>query len=212
MDFDSAAATWDDDQQRALRTRAIADEVRSRLGDRTYRRALDFGAGTGSLSLLLADRFDEVVLVDTSPAMLAVAAGKVAAAAPAARFRPLAVDLADPGGRGRPEPGSVDVVYSSMALHHVGDIAALLRAFRELLAPEGLLLVADLVEDEDGGYHAHDEDFDGHHGFRRSVLETELASAGFAPSGFSTVFVVHRDGHGEGRDYPIFLSVSRRLP
>ncbi len=209
MDFDSAAATWDEDEQRTLRTRAIAGEIRSLLGDRTFHRALDFGAGTGALSLLLADRFREILLVDTSPAMLAVAAGKAAATGPAATARlvPLTVDLTASSAPEPLERGSVDVVYSSMALHHVGDVAALLRTFHELLMPGGLLLVADLAA-EDGGYHRHDESFTGHHGFGRAALEQLLTTAGFVPAGFSTVFVVHKDGS----EYPVFLTAARRVP
>ena len=214
MDFDAAAATWDDDEQRTLRTRAIAAEIRSRLGERTYRRGLDFGAGTGALSLLLADRFDEIVLVDTSPGMLAAAAGKIAAAGPAlaARLHPLALDLTADDPAGRPEAGSVDVVYSSMALHHVADIGALLRAFHELLAPGGQLLVADLEADDDGSYHAHDDAFDGHHGFRRDDLEAALTAAGYRPAGFSAAFVVRRQVEGAERQYPVFLATAQRVP
>jgi SAM-dependent methyltransferase len=214
MDFDAAAATWDDDEQRARRTRAIGAEIRSRLGEHTYHRALDFGAGTGSLSLLLADRFDEILLVDTSPGMLAAAAGKIAAAGPAlaARVRPLAVDLTSHDPAGRPEPGSVDVVYTSMALHHVPDVARLLRTFHALLAPGGLLLVADLAADADGSYHGHDEAFGGHHGFAPADLQATLSAAGFATAELSTVFVVHRAVDGVERDYPVLLAVTRRVP
>lgn len=210
MDFDAAAATWDEDEQRTRRTRAIAAEMRSRLGDRTRRRALDFGAGTGALSLLLADRFEEILLVDTSPGMLATAAGKVAAAGPAlaARIRPLPVDLTSDDVTGRPEPGSVDVVYTAMALHHVPDPAALLRTFHALLVPDGLLLVADLVAEEASHHPADDDAFGGFHGFRRDELEGLVAAAGFAPAAFTTVFVVRRDE----QDYPVFLAVARRVP
>lgn len=214
MDFDAAAATWDDDEQRARRTQAIAAEIRSRLGEHTYRRALDFGAGTGALSLLLADRFEEILLVDTSPGMLAAAAGKIAAAGPdvAARLHPLALDLTGSDPSGRPEPGSVDVVYSSMALHHVADVPALLRAFHGLLAPGGLLLVADLAADHDGSYHAHDDAFEGHHGFHRHELDQTLVATGFAPATTTTAYVVRREVDGAEREYPVFLATARRVP
>ena len=212
MDFDAAAGTWDEDEVRAQRTRAIAEAIRARLGDGTYRRALDFGAGTGSLSLLLADRFDEILLVDTAPGMLAVATTKAAAAGAdvATRIRALAVDLTGDDRTAWPDPGSVDVVYSSMALHHVPDVAALLRAFHDLMAPDGLLFLADL-DAEDGSYHAHDEAFAGHHGFRRGDLETALSACGFVPAGYATVFVVRRQVDATEHTYPVFLAVARRV-
>jgi trans-aconitate methyltransferase len=210
VDFDTAAATWDEDEQRAQRARAVAAEIRSRLGDHTYHRALDFGAGTGALSLLLADRFDEILLVDTSAGMLAEAAGKITAAGPAlaARIRTLPVDLTGDDPSGWPEAGSVDVVYTSMALHHVPDVPDLLRTLHALLLPGGLLFVADLAADDEGSYHAHEEGFAGHHGFRRNALEAAFTASGFAPAGHTTVFVMRRDG----REYPVFLAVARRLP
>ena len=162
-----------------------------------------------SLGLLLADRFDEILLVDTSAGMLAEAAGKVTAAGPtfAARIRTLAVDLTGDDPTGWPEPGSVDVVYTSMALHHVVDVRDLLRTWHALLLPGGLVFVADLAAD-DGSYHAHDEAFAGHHGFRRDELEAAFTASGFAPASFDTVFVVRKDD----RDYPLFLAVARRVP
>jgi 2-polyprenyl-3-methyl-5-hydroxy-6-metoxy-1,4-benzoquinol methylase len=211
VDFDGRAATWDADDERARRTAAVAEQMRARLGGRTYRRGLDFGAGTGSLSLLLADRFDEIVLVDTSSGMLAVAAGKVEAAGRAlpARITPLVTDLTAAGGAAGIEP--VDVVYSLMALHHVGDVETLLRAFHGLLVPGGLALFADLDADEDGSYHAHVEGFDGHHGLDRSALARWLGAAGFAVLSQETVVVVHRHGEdGGGRDYPVVLTVAQR--
>ncbi len=208
--FDERAATWDADEERVRRTRAVAQEMRSHLGDRTYHRGLEFGAGTGSLSLLLADRFDEIALVDTSRGMLDVAAGKVAAARPAltARVTTLPLDLTAPGAADRSGLAPVDVVFSLMALHHVRDVDGLLRTFHDLLTPDGLVLVSDL-EAEDGSYHAGHEGFDGHDGFDRDDLARRLGSVGFAVLSHRTVFVVRRGD--DAREYPLFLAAARRL-
>jgi ubiquinone/menaquinone biosynthesis C-methylase UbiE len=210
MDFDAVAAGWDDDEARTRRTRDVAAAMRAALGNRHRRRALDVGAGTGSLSILLADLFDEIVLVDTSPGMLEVAAAKVAAAGDAipARITTLVADLAEPGSANGPD-APVDAVYSLMALHHVPDTDALLSALRALLAPGGLLLVADLAA-EDGSFHAHHADFDGHDGFDRHSMEPALRRAGFSPRSHETAHVVHREVDGVVRDYPVFLAVAVR--
>ena len=212
VDFDERAGSWDDDEARAARTRVVAEEMRAALGARTYHRGMDFGAGTGSLSLLLADRFDEVVLVDTSRGMLDVAAGKVAAAGSAltAKVTGLAVDLTEPGTAASSGLAPVDVVYSLMAMHHVPDAEGLLGAFRDLLAPDGLVLLADL-EAEDGSYHAAEHDFDGHHGFERAELARALGAAGLTVLSHRTVTVMRRTTDDGPRDYPVFLAVARRL-
>ncbi len=212
MDFDERAGTWDDDETRTERTRAVAEQMQRALGERTYHRGLDFGAGTGSLSLLLADRFDEVVLVDTSRGMLEVAAGKVAAAGPTltAKVAGLPLDLTEPGAAAAAGLAPVDVVYSLMALHHVQDVDPLLSTFRDLLAPDGLVLLADL-EAEDGSYHAADSGFHGHHGFDRTALERSLTAAGLVPMSYRTVATARRTDHeGRERHYPVFLAVARR--
>jgi len=210
VDFDAVAAGWDDDEARARRTRDVADAMREVLGNRHRPRALDVGAGTGSLSILLADLFDEIVLVDTSPGMLEVAASKVTAAGSAigARITTLVADLADPGSAYAPA-APVDAVYSLMALHHVPDTGALFSALGRLLTPGGLLLVADLAA-EDGSFHAHHAAFDGHDGFDRHVLESALRRAGFSPRSHETVHVVRRQIDGVVRDFPVFLAVAAR--
>ncbi len=162
--------------------------------------------------------------------MLAVAAGRIAAAGPssASRLHTLGVDLTGDDRTGWPAPGSFDVVYTSMVLHHVPDAQALLTTFHELMTPGALLLLADL-EDSGGGRggpgspgerpagadprhtaeHGHDEPFPDHRGYRRGQIEDLVSAAGFTPTAFETVFVVRREVEGE---QPIFLAASRRVP
>ncbi len=49
------------------------NDIAARYGDVARRRALDFGSGVGRLALPLAERYDEVVGVDISDAMIAEA-------------------------------------------------------------------------------------------------------------------------------------------
>ncbi len=213
------AAGWDDDPARAERARAVAAAMRRHLvavrqahDDPTGlppRRAIDLGAGTGSLSLLLADLFDEIVLVDTSAGMLEVAARKVAAD-PMLRTRidTLRADLTSTDAAPTLRPA--EAAYSLLALHHIEDVGALLRALHALLVPGGLLLLADLVS-EDGSYHRHDPDFHGHHGFDRQDLDAALRAAGFEPSTYEIAATTRRrDESGVERDYPLFLVTARR--
>src|SRR5262245_11887088 len=70
-----------------------------------------------------------------------------------------------------------DLVVTDMALHHVPDEEAVLSRFADLLVDGGHVCIVDL-EKEDGSFHG--ADFDGHHGFDRAHLATELERAGFA--------------------------------
>jgi hypothetical protein len=60
------------------------------------------------------------------------------------------------------------------------------------------------LDKEDGSFHGHG--FDGHHGFDRSALGSELADAGFTDIGFQDCHQVVRDN----ARYPQFLAVCVR--
>lgn len=97
-------------------------------------RALDFGCGVGRLTLPLARRFDEVIGVDVSPSMVALARAGAGDDAGVSFVVNDAPDL------GRFADGTFDLVLSDLVLQHVGPdlqrryVAELCR----LLAPGGL--------------------------------------------------------------------------
>ena len=98
------------------------------------------------------------------------------------------------------------MVWSSLALHHVPDLDALLRAVAELLVEGGRLAVADLEKDPDGAFHAGKADFDGHHGFDRDALAERLRAAGFCDVRFDAVTTILK----EGREFGVFLCTATR--
>jgi ubiquinone/menaquinone biosynthesis C-methylase UbiE len=172
--FDDAAATWDDDAGHEERQVAVAQAIEEAVTLTPRMRALDVGGGTGRLSILLSDRVGSVVVTDPSAGMVQVARERIQAAGLSDRLRAVQVDLTT-----HPLDGAFDVVWSSMALHHVRDLDGLLRSVAELLVNGGRLAIADLDEDRDGAFHADKVDFDGHHGFDRQRLAEQLADAGF---------------------------------
>jgi ubiquinone/menaquinone biosynthesis C-methylase UbiE len=127
--------------------------------------AVDVGGGTGRLSILLANLVGSVVVTDPSAGMVQVARERIEAAGLSDRLRAVKIDLTTDR-----LDGAYDVVWSSMALHHVQNLEGLLRSVAGLLVHGGRLLIADLDEDPDGGFHAYKVDFDGHHGFDRRRL------------------------------------------
>lgn len=111
---------------------------------RPVRRVLDVGSGPGVGTAELARRFPEaqVVAVDASPAMLDRVGGRAARLGVGDRVRTHVAEL--PGGLAG--LGPADVVWASMSLHHVGDEVAALRAMGEVLAPGGVLALAEFAE------------------------------------------------------------------
>lgn len=199
--FDDAAATWDDDPGHEERQVAVARAIREAVDLGPRMRAVDVGGGTGRLSILLADAVGSVVVTDPSSGMVQVAQERIAEAGLGDRLRAVRADLTTDHLE-----GSYDVVWSSMALHHVPDLPALLRAVAALLVEGGRLAVADLDEDPEGAFHADKVDFDGHHGFDRQHLTDELTRAGFTDVAFVDATSILKDG----REFGVFLCTATK--
>ena len=196
-DFDEKATTWDDDPAKVERARAVADAICDVLEVGPPMRLLEYGAGTGLVSQFLADRVGPITLVEPSGGMRAVIARKVADDTLPAETRVWDVDLTtDPAPDER-----VDLVVTSMVLHHVHDLAAVATGFASWLAEGGHLAAVDLDE-EDGSFHDHG--FDGRHGIARHELATHLEAAGFVDVEFRPCGEVSK----EGRSYPLFLATA----
>lgn len=201
--FDDQAATWDDDPGHEKRQVAVARAIEEAVSLDPRMSAVDVGGGTGRLSILLADRVGSVVVTDPSAGMVQVARERIEAAGLGDRLRAVQADLTID----RLE-GSYDVVWSSMAMHHVQDLDRLLRSVAELLVEGGRLAIADLEKDVDGAFHADRADFDGHHGFDRDDLAERLARAGFADVSFLDATTILKDD----REFGMFLCTATKRP
>ncbi len=199
--FDDEAATWDDDPGHETRQVAVARAIAEAVDLDSRTRAVDIGGGTGRLSILLADRVGSVVVTDPSAGMVRVARERIESAGLSDRLSAVQADLTTD-----PLEGSYDVAWSSMALHHVQDLDALLTSVAGLLVDGGRLCIADLEEDPEGAFHAHKADFDGHHGFNRDHLAEQLTRAGFVDVSFVDATTVLK----EGREFGLFLCTSTK--
>ena len=194
--FDDEAATWDDDPGHEKRQVAVARAIEEAVNLSPRMSALDVGGGTGRLSILLADRVGSVVVTDPSAGMVQVARERIEAAGLSDRLRAVQADLTIDR-----LDEAYDVVWSSMALHHVQDLDGLLRSVAGLLVDGGRLAIADLDEDPDGAFHTDNVDFDGHHGFDRQRLAEQLARAGFADVTFVDATTILKGD----REFGVFL-------
>ncbi len=159
MQFNTAASGWDS-EMRTKRAKVIAAEILAVIPDKAHGRAMEFGCGTGLISVCLADQFEHITLIDTSEKMLEVLAGKIADR----QIRNMTPVLADINADEEIQKGKYDVIYTSMALHHIPDTEGTLKNLRQMLTDGGCLIVVDLTED-DGSFHRLEKDFDGHNGF-----------------------------------------------
>lgn len=158
---------------------------------------LDFGAGTGLIAARVAPHVGRLIAVDISPSMLEQLKSK-----PELVGR---VDVRCQDILEKPLGEQVDLITSAMAMHHVQDTPALLKALHDHLVPGGRLALADL-DVEDGTFHPPGIEGVFHHGFDRAALGAQLAAAGFIDVVFDTACVVARDE----RPCPIFLVTAAR--
>lgn len=202
-DFESVAARWDSNPGRVRIANEVAAAIRREVALTPQMGVLDYGCGTGLLSLQLLPQVGSLCGADSSPAMLEVMAGKIAAQG-ISNARTQFVDFE----HGAHASGSYDLIVSSMVTHHVPDTAALFAEWFRLLNSGGQIAFADL-DTEDGAFHG-DNTGVFHLGFDRAHLRELLQNAGFSEVRDSTATSVGKEVQGQQREFPIFLIVARK--
>ena len=151
----------------SLKNRFIADlirqEVEKQIVDFSDKRILDFGGGTGLVTLPLAAQSKSVTLVDISDKMLDQARLKVEKQAIDNVYL-LQQDLLT-----NPLDQLFDIIVVSRVLHHMPNVEKTLAMFRNHLVEDGQLFIADFVKTDVN-----------HHGFHLADLEGKLSQSGFS--------------------------------
>ncbi len=203
-DFDKEAAAWDENPGRVRLANDVADAIIREARPTGEMDVLDFGCGTGLVTLRLQPLVKSITGADSSRGMLGVLESKVRSLG-LSNVRTQFVDFE--------KGGSIEdrfhLVMSSMTLHHVKDTAVLFRQWYDLLLPGGLLCAADL-DTEDGSFHGNNTGVF-HLGFDRERLKTLLITTGFHDVRFVTAATMMRDVAGGGkRSFPVFLIMGRK--
>ena len=200
--FDGKAAEWDNNARRAAMADAVARAIIAHMPISKPRNALEFGCGTGLVTIRIAPRCLRLTAVDSSREMIRMLNEKVAAGN-IANIKPLHLDFSRPE-KATELAGDFDFVFSSMTLHHIADPASFLKELIGHMSPGGTLAIADL-DAEDGLFH-DDPSEQVHHGFDRTALQAMLESAGFTSAGFITAHIIEKKNRaGEQKAYPMFL-------
>ena len=203
--FDDAAADWEEKPQRVALARKVAEAIQRAIPLAGTMQVLEYGCGTGLVSRAISPHVSKILAIDTSPRMLEVLRNK-AGEEKIGNIKTLAHDLTQ-----HPLPDKdFDLVMSSMTLHHIPDIEALLPRFLATLKPGGYLAVADLVT-EDGSFH---EDNTGvaHQGINPEAVRTILAKNGGLDIGVQEIHTIEKPGANSAavRKYPVFLAWCRK--
>jgi ubiquinone/menaquinone biosynthesis C-methylase UbiE len=202
-DFNKEAATWDEPARMKMADN-VGNAILREIEVTRETNVLDFGCGTGLLTLKLQPLARSVTGVDSSPGMLDVINGKIkdrGLANVSARL----VNL----DKGDALEGDYQLITSSMTLHHVKEIRPLLDLFYKITTPGGHICIADLDLD-DGQFHGGNNDGVFHNGFDRAALSKSFVAAGYKDVRALTATSVTRLVPGGTRAFTIFLIIGRK--
>ncbi len=203
-DFNAAAATWDENPGRVKMAHDVAQAIIGTSGRGRHMDVLDFGCGTGLLSLALQPHVRSITAVDNSQGMLDVLDAKVKAQ-DIKNVRTRRVDLEE----GDELPGLFDLAVSSMTFHHIRDTGMLLDRIAGVLKPAGKIAIADLDLDE-GKFHDSNEGVF-HFGFDRHMMKKSFEAAGFVSVRNRTAAIMQKPGpDGKVRTFTVFLMTGEK--
>lgn len=201
--FNRVAAGWDSNPARVELARGVAEAIQKAVPISPDMEILDFGAGTGLLTLGLLPYVAHITAVDASDEMLRVLADKLRALG----IGNVETRHCDIGKEPLPD-AQYSLVVSSMVLHHIVDVPRTLSLLRRCLRPGGWIALADL-DSEDGSFHP-DPAGVFHKGFDHGQMHKWLEGAGFGEVDVRDAYrMVRSQPAGTSREYPLFLVTGR---
>ncbi len=203
-DFDKEAAEWDSNPGRVKLAHDVGAAMIKEINFTNNMEVIDFGCGTGLLTLKLQPLVKKITGIDNSRGMLTMLENKVKSQK-LGNVNTQYVDF----DKGHRIEGLYDVVVSSMVLHHIPESLAVFKEWISLLRPNGQVCFADL-DTEDGGFHGDNTGVH-HRGFDRAHLKQLLLDAGFSNVRDSTATTVIKQKDAQSKlEFPIFLITAMR--
>ena len=204
-DFNKDAALWDENPARVKMAQDVAHAISEQIMLTSEMDVLDFGCGTGLLTMLIQPMVHSITGIDNSQGMLDVFNSKVTKLN-LENAKSLLVDL----DKGDKLTGNYDLVISNMTLHHITDIGSLFSQFYKVIKPGGFLSLSDL-DLEKGNFH---KDNTGvfHHGFSREDLKKTFENAGFENITDTTAAEITKPiSDGKMKTFTVFLVTGQKI-
>ena len=189
-DFNHKAETFDSPKNIFL-ANLVCQAVEKQIDLLSDKEILDFGGGTGLLTLPLAKQVKSVTLVDISEKMLEQARLK-AEQQDIKNIQFLEQDLLK-----NPMEQEFDLIVVSRVLHHMPDLDEALSLFHQHLKEDGQLLLADFTKTGAN-----------HHGFDLAELEKQLIEHGF--SSVHSQILYSAEDLFQGNYSELFLTVAQK--
>lgn len=189
-DFNHKAETFDSPKNIFL-ANLVCQAVEKQIDVLSDKEILDFGGGTGLLTLPLAKQAKSVTLVDISEKMLEQARLK------AERQEIKNIQFLEQDLLATPLEQEFDLIVVSRVLHHMPDVDVAISLFRQHLKEDGQLLLADFTKTEAN-----------HHGFELPELENKLIQHGF--SSVRSQILYSAEDLFQGNYSELFLTVAQK--
>ena len=206
--FNREASQWDENPQRRAVALTVAKAIIAAIKPNKSMHALEFGCGTGLVTMEIAPLVKTLIGVDTSSEMLSVLQEKIKTLE-IANIETICTDLSSSSDTVVTDK-TFDLIYSSMTLHHIDDTVGFIKRVSTLLCPGGIIALADL-DMEDGLFH--DDPLEKvHYGFDRDELSVLLKAAGLQPIIFETIYTFNKiNRSGTSAAYPVFLVFATKI-
>ena len=189
-DCNNKAETFDSPKNIFL-ANLVCQAVEKQVDVLSDKEILDFGGGTGLLSLPLAKQAQSLTLVDISEKMLEQARLK------AERQEIKNIQFLEQDLLKNPLEQEFDLIVVCRVLHHMPDLDAALSLFHQHLKEDGQLLIADFTKTETN-----------HHGFELVELENKLIEHGF--SSVHSQILYSAEDLFQGNYSELFLTVAQK--
>ena len=203
LSFDKKAKDWDDNR-RIQRSKVIAEKIIDYVNLQETFTGLEFGCGTGLISLNLYDKLGKITCIDTSSGMIKQLEDKVAEHN-LDKITVTQLNINDDHDL----KSEYDIIYSSMSLHHVTSLEETLQNFYDLLQDGGQLCIVDL-DKEDGSFHSQESNFLGYNGFEQKELSQLLEQVGFNNIMSETFYNDERSIGNRNIEYSLFIMKAQK--
>lgn len=191
--FEEMAKKYDTEERKKL-AKIIVHEVKKELRNSATKSLIDYGSGTGLISLELSDLVDSILLIDSSKQMLEIAEAKISQKG-ILNSQVLHSDFTED----TPELNA-DIVIMSLVLLHIPDTKKILTELFNVLNKDGKLIIVDFDKNEQIDHPKV------HNGFSQEELKNKLKEVGFKTTEIRTFH------HGRRifikQDASIFISSS----
>jgi ubiquinone/menaquinone biosynthesis C-methylase UbiE len=191
--FEQMAKRYDTEERIEL-AKVVTEVVRPEIRDSKSKSLIDYGSGTGLVSLALTDLVDSVLLVDSSKQMLEVAEAKISHIG-ITNARVLYSDFTQENTELK-----ADIILMSLVLLHIPDTKEILQELFNVLNEGGKLIIIDFDKNEDI-YHPKV-----HNGFVHEELKKTLSEVGFKSLEIETFH--HRKRVFMNQDASMFIATS----